>query len=92
MENAMHICQSCGMPLDKDPGGGGTNADKSVNSAYCSFCYQDGIFLDEGITLREKIEKNIQIAMTKMHMPEDEARQMAESILPHLGRWKHTGL
>lgn len=42
------MCQSCGMPLKKDPQGGGTNADGSQNSKYCSYCYQQGNFTYEG--------------------------------------------
>ena len=42
------ICQSCGMPMKKDPQGGGTNADGSKNLAYCSYCYQNGAFLFDG--------------------------------------------
>ena len=42
------ICQSCGMPLKKDPNGGGTNADGSKNEMYCSYCYQKGDFTYEG--------------------------------------------
>ena len=87
MGNQIKICQSCGMPLDKDPNKGGTNTDKSKNDHYCSFCYLDGKFTDEGITLKEKIEKNIQIAVA-MGFPEDKARQMAETVLPNLERWK----
>ncbi|AQQ70213.1 Putative zinc ribbon domain protein [Limihaloglobus sulfuriphilus] len=41
------FCQSCGMPLKKDKGGG-TNADKSLNPDYCSYCYQEGKFTFEG--------------------------------------------
>jgi hypothetical protein len=88
MESQIKICQSCGLPLDKDPNNGGTNIDKSRSDKYCSFCYKDGTFLDSGITLREKIEKNVQIAVTKMGIPESKAQQMAESIIPHLERWK----
>ena len=88
MEAKMNICQSCGMPLDKDPNKGGTNADKSRSDKYCSFCYKDGKFTDEGISLREKIEKNIQIAVSTMNIPGHKAREMAESILPNLERWK----
>jgi len=87
MENNMSLCQSCGMPLDKDPSQGGTNADKSKSSDYCSFCFQDGKFLDEGITLKEKIEKNVQIAVSRLSMPESKAREMAENLLPELKRW-----
>ena len=37
-------CQSCGMPLKKDPQGGGTNADGSTSEMYCSYCYEKGAF------------------------------------------------
>lgn len=77
------------MPLESDPKRGGTNLDKSKSDQYCSFCYQNGKFLDEGITLEDKIEKNVQIAVAKMNMPENKARLMAEGILPTLERWKH---
>jgi hypothetical protein len=88
MENQIKICQSCGMPLDKDPNTGGTNADNSKSKTYCSFCFKDGKFIDEGISLQEKIEKNIQIAVSRLNIPESKAREMAENILPKLKRWK----
>ena len=88
METQTKICQSCGMPLDKDPNKGGTNADKSKSDTYCSFCFKDGAFIDEGISLQEKIEKNVQIAVTKLNIPEHEARDMAEKVLPNLKHWK----
>lgn len=46
-------CQSCGMPLDKDPHGGGTNEDHSKSQEFCGFCYQNGAFLDPQLTLKE---------------------------------------
>lgn len=88
MKNQVKLCQSCGMPLDKDPNNGGTNADKSKSNMYCSYCYKDGKFLDEGISLQGKIEKNVQIAIKRMNIPENEARRMAENLLPKLERWK----
>jgi hypothetical protein len=88
MENNVKICQSCGMPLDKDPNKGGTNLDGSKSDKYCSFCFQNGKFTDEGITLKEKVEKNIQIAVSRLNIPESKAREMAESLLPNLERWK----
>ena len=88
MEDNVKICQSCGMPIDKDPNKGGTNSDGSKNDKYCSFCFQNGKFTDEGISLKEKIEKNIQIAVSRLNIPENEARKMAESLLPNLERWK----
>ncbi len=37
-------CQSCGMPLSKDPQGGGTEADGTLSITYCSICYENGAF------------------------------------------------
>jgi hypothetical protein len=48
MEKPNKFCQSCGMPLKKDPNQGGTNADGSKNIKYCSYCYVDGAFTYEG--------------------------------------------
>jgi hypothetical protein len=87
MNDKKNICQSCGMPLANDPTNGGTNIDGSKNEKYCGFCYQSGRFTDEGITLQEKIENNIKIAVAKMNIPESQAREMAERQLPNLERW-----
>ena len=53
MESTYKMCQSCGMPLKKDPQQGGTNADGSKNNKYCSYCYQNGKFLYEGNKVEE---------------------------------------
>lgn len=44
-------CQSCGMPLASDPGHGGTRADGSHSTEYCSYCYADGRFLRPDMSL-----------------------------------------
>lgn len=46
--SAKQMCQSCGMPLSKDPQGGGTNAEGSKSEKYCSYCYQNGKFTFNG--------------------------------------------
>ena len=38
------FCQSCGMPMSKDPQGGGTSSDGSKSALYCSYCYENGAF------------------------------------------------
>ena len=43
-------CQSCGMPMKKDPQGGGTNSDGSKNTEYCSLCYENGEFTQPEFT------------------------------------------
>ena len=80
------ICQSCGMPMKKE-GDFGTGKDGLKNTDYCKFCFQNGKFTDEGITMEGKIEKNVEIAK-KMGFPERQARSMAEDIIPNLRRWK----
>ena len=79
------ICQSCGMPLERNEDFG-TNRDGSMNKEYCKFCFQ-GRFTDEDITIEQKIAKNVMIAQ-EMGIPEDQARQMAENIIPKLKRWR----
>ncbi len=46
------------MPLKKDPKGnsGGTNADGNPSNMYCSYCYEDGKFLQPDITVQEMQE------------------------------------
>jgi hypothetical protein len=44
------FCQSCGMPLSQDPGKGGTELDGSNSQDYCSYCYQNGAFLQPDMT------------------------------------------
>ena len=56
------ICQSCGMPLEKEEDLG-TNVGGSKSEEYCFHCYQNGKFLDEGRTLQEKIDKNVKFAV-----------------------------
>lgn len=80
------ICQSCGMPLEKQEDFG-TNTNGNKSEEYCFHCFQNGKFLDEGITLQEKIEKNVKFAV-QIGMSEAEARKMASDILPNLKRWK----
>ncbi len=42
------FCQSCGMPFREDPAGGGTEADGTKSTVYCSYCYRDGSFTFTG--------------------------------------------
>lgn len=88
MESSNYIiCQSCGMPLQGDEDFG-TNLDGSKNAEYCRFCYKEGKYTDEGITMEKKIEKNIEIAK-KMGMAEEQAKKIANSIIPKLKRWQN---
>jgi len=48
MEKQNKMCQSCGMPMSKDPENGGTNTDGSTNLKFCSYCFQNGEFTFNG--------------------------------------------
>ena len=88
MINQIKICQSCGMLIMSGFNKFGTNVDKSLNEKYCNYCYKDGNYTDDGITINEKIDKQIIIMIEKMSIPEKKARQLAESLLPNLERWE----
>ena len=84
--NETKICQSCGMPMTK-PEDFGTNADGSPNNEYCRYCWQSGEFTAK-MEMPEYIEMQIKIAVDKLGMSEDKAREMAENKIPNLKRWK----
>jgi hypothetical protein len=87
MENSqVLICQSCAMPLQKNEDHG-SNSDGGKSEEYCSHCFQNGKFLDEGITLQQKIDKNVKFGV-QMGMSEEQARKMCNDILPKLKRWQ----
>lgn len=46
-------CQSCGLPLAKDPFGGGTYSDGRKSRSYCSECYEHGRFTQPGMTVAQ---------------------------------------
>jgi hypothetical protein len=77
------------MPLRKGEDFG-TNADGGKSNEYCFHCFQNSRFLDEGVTLQEKIEKNVRFAV-QMGIPEFEAGKMASSVLSKMKRWRKTG-
>jgi hypothetical protein len=79
-------CQSCGIPLAKDPEGGGTNADGSRSQDYCSFCYQAGAFTDSFSTARQ-MQTFVRAKLRQQGFPRLIAWLFASDI-PRLGRWK----
>ena len=79
--------RSCGMPLSNQMTISGrikmvTRVKNIVFTASRAANFQMKV-----CTLQEKIEKNVKIGV-QMGMPEDMARQMGETILPHLNRWR----
>lgn len=86
MEKQQKFCQSCMMPLKKDPKGGGTNADGSKSLTYCSYCYEMGQFTQPNITASEMREFVVN-KMVEMKYPRFVAKFMTAGI-PNLLRWK----
>jgi len=81
------FCQSCGMPLNKDPQHGGTEKDGTISKKFCSYCYQNGEFLSPEIDTAEKMQKFCVIKMKEMGMPSIVAWLFTRGI-PKLERWK----
>ncbi|MBX4198341.1 zinc ribbon domain-containing protein [Candidatus Parcubacteria bacterium] len=79
-------CQSCGMPLSKDKNGGGTNADDSKSSEYCSNCYQQGKFVLPDITV-DQMKERVRGKLKEMHIPGFISGFFTKDI-PNLKRWK----
>ncbi len=81
------MCQSCSMPLNKDPKGGGLNADGSKSKMYCSFCYDKGAFRNPDM----KVEEMQDFVKNKMKSMGFFMRIFAKKFvmgIPELERWK----
>lgn len=79
-------CQSCGMPLKKDPKGGGTNSDGTLSQTYCSYCYENGAFRQPDITA-EEMQVFVKGKLKEMGFPGFIAGFFTKGI-PKLERWK----
>lgn len=74
------------MPMQK-PEEFGSNADGSPSVDYCCYCFQKGSFTWPDATLEQFSDKLVGMA-SGMGMTEEQARQMASTILPQLKRWR----
>jgi len=81
------LCQSCGMPME-EPKLFGTLEDGSLSEEYCIYCYKDGAFTHPSATLEEMVDLCTKIMTEHKIMPEKQAREHLESLLPTLGRWR----
>lgn len=79
-------CQSCGMPLKKDPKGGGTNADGSKSGMYCSHCYENGKYTMPDMTA-PNMQERVKEKLKEMGFPGFLAGFFTRGI-PKLERWK----
>jgi len=74
------------MPMKKDPGGGGTNADGTRSGEYCHFCYANGAFTSPEIDTPQAMQKFCIGKLKEMGMPGFIAWFFTRSI-PGLKRW-----
>ena len=79
-------CQSCGMPMKRDEKKGGTNADGSKSSKYCSHCFEAGAFTAPKLSARE-MQARVQSKLKDYGFPGFVAAIMTRSI-PKLERWR----
>ena len=81
------FCQSCGMPMTKDPENGGTEKNGSKSQKYCSYCYRDGKFLSSEIKTAKEMQKFCIVKMKEQKMPGFVAWIFTRGI-PKLERWR----
>lgn len=79
-------CQSCAMPMSKDPQGGGRNKDGTLSAEYCSLCYDDGEFYFKGTDVKE-YQKMVMTALQEKGWWKPVA-WLATREIPKLDRWK----
>lgn len=87
MQNNYKNCQSCGMPLNKDEKGGGTEANGKRSCMYCSHCYEAGKFTLPNITIDEMKEIVIN-KLVEMKLPKFIAKIFTRNT-HKLERWKN---
>lgn len=81
------FCQSCGMPMKRDPESGGTENDNTRSIKFCSYCYQNGQFTAPEIDTPEKMQSFCIEKMKEQGMPGVVAWLFTRSI-PGLERWQ----
>lgn len=85
MDKTYKNCQSCSMPMSKDPNGGGTKADGSKSRMYCSYCFSNGQFLQPDWTAGQ-MQDFVKGKMKEMGFPGFLAGFFTKGI-PKLERW-----
>ncbi len=81
------LCGSCGMPLARDEDAG-TEADGSLSTAYCTYCYRDGRFTEPDLTRELAVGKYAPMMASHLGMPADRATEMVRQYLSTLPRWR----
>lgn len=80
------MCQSCGLPFNKEHSHFFATEPDGSKSIYCTNCYKDGKFIDPDLTMEEMTEMIVPILGRTFG--EEEARKEVTTVLPTLIRWK----
>jgi len=89
METSHKNCQSCGMPMTRDAEGGGTNADGTRSTMYCSHCYADGRFTMPDLTVDE-MQERVRAKLREFGVPSPLGWFFTRRV-PKLERWAGSG-
>lgn len=81
------MCQSCMMPLSKDPLQGGSEADGSRSLSFCSMCYEGGEFRQKDMTA-EQMQTFVAGKLIEGGLPKFLAKFFTRGI-PKLERWRN---
>lgn len=79
-------CQSCGMPMKRDEKGGGTHADGSRSTMYCSHCWQGGKFTSPDMNAAQ-MQELVKGKLKEFGFPGFVAGLFARGV-PKLERWR----
>jgi len=75
------------MPMKRDEKGGGTNADGTQSTMYCSHCYQNGQFVLPDISVAE-MQARVRDKIIEFGMPGFLAAIFFTRKIPKLVRWQ----
>ena len=78
-------CQSCGMPMSRDEKGGGTNADGSKSTMYCSHCWAGGKFTMPDLTV-DQMQDRVRAKLKEFGVPGPLGWFFTRKV-PKLARW-----
>lgn len=78
------------MPLARDEKGGGSNADGSLSTDYCSLCFVNGAFVCPEITTGAQMQAFVMTKLQEKGYPKPVAWLFTLRI-PSLRRWQTKG-
>ena len=80
------LCQSCAMPFDGGHKKYVAKEKDGSDSVYCTYCYENGTFIDPDATISDMVEMALP-HLTRKIEDEDVARKQLTEIISGLMRW-----